>query len=118
MNKHNCPLCGGEVIKERESNIADFVCKDCDCLMDINDDAIYLKSEASFYIANYGTSENIEIFTSYEEAKKVSIDGNVHYASLSGDDCVWLEIDSGWNYEDCSDLFNETPYLVTKNKIS
>lgn len=111
MSKNKCPLCGGEVIEETESDIAEFVCEDCDCLMDISDDVITLKSEVPFYIANYNTTENIEIFTEFAEAKAESIDGNVYKALLS-EDCVWFEKDLGWNYEDCSELFQETPYLV------
>ncbi len=113
MNKNQCPLCGGEIIKETESDIAEFVCSDCDCLMDISDDIISLKSEATFYIANYGTMENIEIFTDFEDAKKESIDGNV-YCALFSEDCVWYKKGLGRIYEDCSDLFQETPYLVKK----
>ena len=109
--KTKCPLCGGKIVKETESQIAEFVCTDCDCLMDISDKTIHIKSDAKFYMANYGTDENIEIFTDYEAAKKNSVDGIVHCAILSSS-CVWYEPDLGWNYEDNIDLFQETPYLV------
>ncbi|WP_152633284.1 hypothetical protein [Aliarcobacter butzleri] len=113
MSKIVCPLCGGNIKKEKESTIAEFVCISCDCLMNINDRTITLKSDASFYLANYGTTENVEIFTDYAEAKKNSVDGIVHKAILSSD-CVWYEDGLGWNYEDCSHLYSKTPCEVSK----
>jgi len=106
-----CIICGGKLIKE-ETAIAEFTCEDCDCLQSSNEEVIEINSDVSFYIANYGTSENIEIFQNYEEAKKESIDNRVYQAILNSSD-VYFDIGlNSWNYEDVSGLFLTTPLLV------
>lgn len=60
-----------------------------------------------FYLANYGTNENIEIFKSFEEAKKESIDNKVYLAELDADSVY--EEDGIWNYEDNYNLIISTP---------
>lgn len=74
------------------------------------------KSDYSFYIANYGTNENIEIFQSFDKAQNFSIDGKVHYAQLDSELVYLEEFNSGveWNYEDKADLFVSSPVEVLK----
>lgn len=110
----NCMFCGGKIEKEDLSDISEFKCVDCDCLMDIDEDKIELKSDMKFYLANYGTEENVEIFTSYDEALNESINDEVHEAVLNYD-CIWYDHDlKAWNYEDDSNLFLSTPLKVKK----
>lgn len=103
-----CLLCGGNLIEETESNLSDFVCEDCDCLQDR---AGHIYSDVQFYLANYGTEKNIEIFQSLEKAKKESVDGVVYTAVLNHEN-VWYEENIGWNYEDNSSLFLTSPIQV------
>ena len=64
-----------------------------------------------FYIANYETMKNIEIFDNFKDAKANSSNNKVYKALLNPDN-VWLEKDLGWNYEDNSELFLSEPILV------
>jgi len=66
-----------------------------------------------FYISNYGTMENIEIFKDFNEAKENSINCEVYLVDLNSNH-IWEEDGIGWNYNDCSDLFLTTPVLVSK----
>ena len=66
-----------------------------------------------FYIANYGTMKNIEIFDNFKDARDNSSNNKVYKALLNQDN-VWLEKDLGWNYEDNSELFLSKPILVEK----
>lgn len=71
-----------------------------------------------FYLANYGTDENIEIFKNYYHAKKESIDGNVYRCNLNKE-LVFFEQDiKEWNYEDKSDLFLDEPKLCSDIEIT
>ena len=105
-----CMLCGGELKEETESNISDYTCEKCDCLQNENH-SIY--SDVPFYLANYGTDKNIEIFQDFDEAKKESINDKVFKATLNCSN-VWFEDKQGWNYEDNDELFINTPYQVLK----
>ena len=98
-----CVACGGLLAKEG-TDISDYTCVDCDCMQN-GDGTLY--SDIPFYLANYGTMENIEIFQDTNKAKNKSSNGKVYRAILNGS-CVWLE-NGDWNYEDKSDLFLETP---------
>lgn len=111
MDNKRCPLCNGKIIIETESNMAEYVCKDCDLLMDISDNIIHPRSDIIFYLANYGTMKNIEIFDNFEDAKTESSNNKVYKALLNPDN-VWFEENLGWNYEDNSDLFLYEPILV------
>lgn len=68
--------------------------------------------ENEFYLANYGTNENIEIFKNYEEAKEESVNNKVYIAELDLDS-VWQE-DGIWNYEDNYNLINSKPVKIKK----
>ncbi len=106
-----CIICGGELIKE-ETGLAEFTCKDCDCLQTFYSREVEINSNISFYLANYGTEKNIEIFQDYEKAKKESID-NLVYQAILNHSHVYFDINlNGWNYEDKFDLFLTTPLLV------
>lgn len=63
----------------------------------------------TFYIANYGTEENIEIFDNYKAALNESIDGKVYKANLNPNNVYFDEELKSWNYEDDSDLFLSEP---------
>lgn len=78
---------------------------------DIISDNKVLTENKRFYIANYGTMENIEIFLDYKDAKKESINNEVYEAILNHKN-VWYEDDLGWNYEDNSSLFITSPKRV------
>lgn len=71
-----------------------------------------LLHENEFYLSNYGTDKNIEISKDYEEAKKMSMDGNVHIAMLNPKRYYFEDCIDSWNYEDKSDLLMSTPILV------
>lgn len=47
-----------------------------------------------FYIANYGTMKNIEIFDNFKDAKAESSNNKVYKALLNQDN-VWFEEDLG-----------------------
>ena len=66
-----------------------------------------------FYIANYGTMKNIEIFDNFKDAKANSSNNKVHKALLNSNN-IWFEKDLGWNYEDNSELLLSKPILVEK----
>jgi len=71
-----------------------------------------IKSNIPFFIANYDTDKNIEIFQDYNEAKKVSANGMVYKAVLNHND-VWYEKDLGaWNYNDTFELFVNEPIRI------
>lgn len=75
--------------------------------------------EDEFYVANYGTEENIEIFKNFFQAKSESVDDIVHIGKFNMDR-VWIEDDIGWNYDDVSDLHEEltvatTPVITREN---
>jgi len=71
-----------------------------------------IKSNIPFFIANYCSEENIEIFQDYNEAKKESVNGMVYKAVLNHDD-VWYEKDLGaWNYNDTFELFVNEPIRI------
>ena len=106
LNILTCVICGGLLTKE-ETNISDYTCVDCDCLQDA-DGTIH--SDIVFFLANYGTEKNIEIFQDLDKAKNESSDGKVYKAVLNSDH-IWFE-DGNWNYEDKSDLFIEVPIEV------
>jgi histone acetyltransferase (RNA polymerase elongator complex component) len=110
-----CIICGGK-LTEREENVStECTCEDCNCLQSNNGEVIEINSNINFYIANYGTNQNIEIFQDYEDAKKESIDNFVHQAILNHSR-VYFDIElNGWNYEDKFDLFLSTPSLVGDN---
>lgn len=101
-----CVVCGGE-LKEEETNICDYTCKDCDCMQNANG---IVFSDLPFYLANYDTDKNIEIFQDFDKAKKESINGKVYKATLNHTN-VWFE-DGKWNYEDDSFLFADEPLEV------
>ena len=103
LNILKCVACGGFLAKE-DTNSCDYTCIDCDCMQ--SGDGT-LCSDIPFYIANYGTMKNIEIFQDINKAKEESADGKVYQAILNGSR-VWLENDD-WNYEDTSDLFLKSP---------
>ena len=65
-----------------------------------------------FYLANYGTMKNIEIFDNFEDAKANSSNNKVFKALLNKNN-VWFEENLGWNYDDNSELFLSKPTLVT-----
>ena len=102
-----CVVCGGELKKE-DTDTCDYTCKDCDCMQ--NENGIVF-SDLPFYLANYGTETNIEIFQYFDDAKKESVDGKVYKATLSHTN-VWFEKDLGWNYEDDAFLFIDEPLEV------
>ncbi len=111
MDNKKCPLCNGKIAIETESDMAEYVCKDCDLLMNINGNIINPKSDVTFYLANYGTMENIEIFDNFEDAKTDSSNNKVYKALLNSNN-IWFEENLGWNYEDNSELFLSEPILV------
>jgi hypothetical protein len=100
-----CILCDGDLKEEADSTIAPYTCKCCDCLQNEHGEIF---SDVPFFIANYGTNENIEIFQDRDEAKKASVDGLVHTAILNHSN-VWFEDGFGWNYDDDSELFLSEP---------
>lgn len=75
-----------------------------------------LKSD-EFYISNYGTDENINIFKDIQEAYQDSIDNKVHKVSLS-EDLVFYENDIGWNYDDTAGLFQSEPVEVYNETLN
>jgi len=103
-----CLLCGGNLIEETESELSGFVCEDCDCLQD---GAGHIHSDTLFYLANYGTEKNIEIFQDLEKAEKESVDGVVYMAVLNHEN-IWHEENIGWKYEDDSSLFLTSPSKI------
>lgn len=100
-----CILCGGDLIEETESTIAPYTCECCDCLQNEHGEIF---SDVPFFISNYGTDVNIEIFQDRDEAKNASVDGLVYIAILNHRN-VWFEDGLGWNYEDNSELFLSEP---------
>ena len=56
-----------------------------------------------FYVSNYGTERNINIFKTYEEANEDSCNGEVHTTDVS-DESIYQE-DGQWNYEETSITF-------------
>ena len=105
--KPKCLLCGG-TLKKEETNLSEYTCEDCDCLQ--NEDGT-VQSDIPFYLANYTTEENIEIFQNFDEAKKCSVNGMVYKATLNHEN-VYFEKDIGWNYEDNFELFLDEPTRI------
>jgi len=71
-----------------------------------------IKSNIPFFIANYCSEKNSEIFQDYNEAKKESANGMVYKAVLNHND-VWYEKDLGaWNYNDTFELFVNEPIRI------
>lgn len=64
-----------------------------------------------FYLANYGTEKNIEIFDNYNDAKSESSDDKV-FKALLNEQNVYFEDGLGWNYEDNSELYLSTPVEI------
>jgi len=106
----NCLLCGKEI--SFKDNSEKRSCTDCDLIQDLEGN-IY--SDIPFYLANYNTLKNIEIFQKLEQAKEFNPDNPVYKAVLNHER-VWYEKDFGWNYENTSDLFLETPYIPDEFK--
>ena len=71
----------------------------------------------TFYIANYDTEENIEIFDNYKAALNESIDGNVYKALLNPENVYYEEDIKSWNYEDNSELFLSTPERLENSLV-
>lgn len=71
----------------------------------------------TFYIVNYDTEENIEIFDNYKAALNESIDGNVYKALLNPDNVYYDEEIKSWNYEDNSELFLSTPERLENSLV-
>lgn len=69
-----------------------------------------------FYIANYGTDENVEIFKSFDEALEESINNEVHKCFLDKNS-VYQEKDGSWNYNDNYALFVTKPVVVLKEDL-
>jgi hypothetical protein len=59
-----------------------------------------------FYISNYGTEMNLNIFKTYEEAKEDSCNSVVHTTDVN-EEFVYQEDDGQWNYEDTSVTFED-----------
>jgi hypothetical protein len=94
--------CVEEYIEDEISNMSGF------CHKGFN---YKIESDIPFFITNYGTEENIEIFQDYSEAKRESANGEVFKAKLNSNN-VWFEEDLGWNYDDSSDLFIDEPFKI------
>jgi hypothetical protein len=68
-----------------------------------NDETIKKKHKHSvFYISNYKTRDNMEIFKTIREAKKRSVNGKIHQ-SLFNNNKVYLD-GSVWKYNNGPDL--------------
>lgn len=68
-----------------------------------------------FYLANYASDSNVEIFKNFAEAKEESVN-EVHMAKLNMNR-VWLENNTMWYYEDKSDLYQTSPIEVKDDKL-
>jgi hypothetical protein len=69
-------------------------------------------SNLTFYLANYNTEKNIEIFEDFDKAKNESID-NCVYKAILNHSRVWFDAQlNHWIYEDKLDLILSTPILV------
>lgn len=103
-----------EYFKEAKGKnfLAEFV-DNFDVVKDTNleKESEQLLKENEFYMANYGTDENIEIFKNHEEAKKESVDGKIFIATLNKER-IYQEPNGKWNYEDKSDLILSSPVEV------
>ncbi len=115
MKNITCMFCDGKLKQASTvlNTLFTHVCVKCDCNINIKEETINLLTDKKFYIANYDTMENIEIFTSFDEAKDESTNDEVYEAILNHKN-VWYENGIGWNYEDNSNLFITTPVKVKK----
>ena len=93
------------ITKACSSDNQDYICESCMS-------KVLSKSDLSFYLANYATETNIEIFQSFSKAKQESVNGKVYKATLNRAN-VWCE-DGEWNYEDNINLFIDEPVEISE----
>lgn len=114
--KNKCILCNGDLTVEVESNLSKFTCIECDCLQTHYDDEVHLNSDNYFFITNYDSEENINIFSNMNDALNDSPLGNIHKALLNGQTLYYDKEAELWSYQNAYDLYLSNPVQV-ENKV-